>query len=297
MCKNRQYETDDELTRNDIQTLLSQAKEAGIKQVTIGGGEPLIREDIFRIIELSHKMGFLTSLVSNGTLIDQATAKKLLNNGSLFRLGISMDGIEHTHDEIRAMEGAYQKTLKGLKNLIKVKKDNHSRTFLYINTVISKLNVKQLPKIAELARNLHIGLLCQPVYLNNGDLRDALWINDGGLRELEDAMRLLRSQKNVMNANHLLVDYFKRPLTSEDFTCPIAFQQIGVDAQGNFFNCPHHDRQLANFKTTSIQEFLASEAYQRSIERTRRCHDCLLNCAYTPSRFLKFAAKYFLFEK
>lgn len=71
-----------------------------------GSGEPLLRLDLIIEIakycnELSDKYvrEFLPTLVTNGTLLDDTTVKKLQNAGVLF--GVSLDGDKTSHDRNR----------------------------------------------------------------------------------------------------------------------------------------------------------------------------------------------------
>ncbi|MHA1250952.1 MAG: hypothetical protein ACTSRP_13245 [Candidatus Helarchaeota archaeon] len=77
--------------------------------------------------------------------------------------------------------------------------------------------MRQLHTLSPLVERFHVGFLCQPIYLNNEEIRDILWTNDGSLQEMHDASHIFKSQKNFINPSILLVDYFKRPLISEDF--------------------------------------------------------------------------------
>ena len=52
---------------------------------------------------------------TNGTLITKEKAKQLKEVG-LSYVGISLDGLEATHDRFRGVAGAYQKALQAVDN-------------------------------------------------------------------------------------------------------------------------------------------------------------------------------------
>ncbi|MBW2984364.1 radical SAM protein [Candidatus Woesearchaeota archaeon] len=102
--------------------------------VEFTGGEPLLRKDVFELIDYCKSKGIYVSINTNGTLINDKIAKKL--NADLIR--ISVDGTEKTNDKIRG-EGSFKKTLNGIKSLKKYNKK------IIISTAIGKLN-KEEPK-------------------------------------------------------------------------------------------------------------------------------------------------------
>jgi MoaA/NifB/PqqE/SkfB family radical SAM enzyme len=76
-------------------------------QLTFTGGEPLIRRDLFDILEhvLTHHPSFRFAILTNGTLLTHEAVRKLSEFHPLF-VQVSIDGSERTHDEIRG-KGSY----------------------------------------------------------------------------------------------------------------------------------------------------------------------------------------------
>ena len=88
----------------------------GIKKLIIGGGEPLVREDIFDILDRSTAR-MPTHLLTNGTLINEKTAQKLALSG-IDGVGISLDSpMPKVHDELR--DGSFNATINGIKLCVK----------------------------------------------------------------------------------------------------------------------------------------------------------------------------------
>ena len=56
------------------------------------GGEPLMREDIFELINYASKAGLRPVLGTNGTLISKEMAQKLKDAG-ISAIGISLDSL------------------------------------------------------------------------------------------------------------------------------------------------------------------------------------------------------------
>lgn len=79
------------------------------------GGEPLLRPDLFELAAHAKSLGLRPVLSSNGTLITPEMAKQLYDAGFQY-VGVSIDGLEETHDRFRGRKGAFQEAIQGLKN-------------------------------------------------------------------------------------------------------------------------------------------------------------------------------------
>ncbi|MCC7087704.1 MAG: radical SAM protein [Dehalococcoidia bacterium] len=87
-----------------------------VPSVLLSGGEPLMRPELFAFAEYARRLGPRTVLSTNGTLIDGATARRIHNTGFIYA-GISLDGMESTHDRIRGVRGSFQKSLQAVRHL------------------------------------------------------------------------------------------------------------------------------------------------------------------------------------
>ena len=64
------------MTAEQILDIAEQAKECGTIYLCLTGGEPLSRPDFWDIYKELNKMGFVISLLSNGSLIDEKAIEK-----------------------------------------------------------------------------------------------------------------------------------------------------------------------------------------------------------------------------
>jgi AdoMet-dependent heme synthase len=126
--------------------------------VIFSGGEPLIREDSFEVIEYASHRGLRVVLATNGVLVDHDKAKTLKKIG-VQRASISLDGSnEESHDSFRGLTGAFRGAMAGIEELKRVELP------FQINTTITRRNLDEIEDIAELAirikaQALHIFLL------------------------------------------------------------------------------------------------------------------------------------------
>jgi len=103
-----------ELTLGQITDVLADLKKFGVPALILSGGEPLLRPDIFEISRLAKTMGFYVGLSTNGTLIDGSLIDDIADVGYDY-VGISIDGMRDTHDKFRRMDGAFDKSMQGVR--------------------------------------------------------------------------------------------------------------------------------------------------------------------------------------
>jgi len=108
---------EEEMPIEKIKNIIDQGKKIGVESVTLTGGEPFLREDVFEILNYIDSKNMRVRILSNGTLIDRETAKRLQSLKNVF-LSISLDGPKDVHEKLRRVKGCFDKTLNGIKNLI-----------------------------------------------------------------------------------------------------------------------------------------------------------------------------------
>ncbi len=97
-----------ELTTQEVYKVMDDLKAFGVPVLILSGGEPLMRPDIFDISHRAKAMGFYVGLSTNGTLITEDNIGKIAEVGYDY-VGISIDGLEATHDEFRQKKRRLQR--------------------------------------------------------------------------------------------------------------------------------------------------------------------------------------------
>lgn len=91
--------------------IFSPLKQLGGKSIGFTGGEPLLREDIFDMIRYAKSLGFITSLVTNGMLVDENMALKLKNAG-IDKIQISLDSAQKNKNDAIRGDGVFDQVTK-----------------------------------------------------------------------------------------------------------------------------------------------------------------------------------------
>ena len=119
--------------------------------LNVTGGEPLMRKDLFDIMEYADKLGFRWGMTSNGMLITDEILEKM-NQTHMETISISLDGLKETHESFRKVPGCYDKIIENIKKLKRVP----SIKIVQVTTVANKKNLHELEDIYNLMKELHV---------------------------------------------------------------------------------------------------------------------------------------------
>ncbi|MHC1584757.1 MAG: radical SAM protein, partial [Candidatus Syntropharchaeia archaeon] len=139
---------EDELTTEEGKMLIDQISEISKCILVLSGGEPLLRKDIFDIAKYGTEKGLRIVMGTNGTLIDDKTAKKLKESG-VMRVGISIDAVSpEVHDDFRGVKGCHRKAIEGAKACFR------NGLSFQIHTTVTRSNYEEIPSLIDLAVDL-----------------------------------------------------------------------------------------------------------------------------------------------
>lgn len=142
-------ECNDELGFEDCCRLIDEFADFGVAQLILSGGEPMIRKDFFDIAEYVASRNILIQVATNGTLVDELAAEKLANIGA--RAQVSLDSsIPAIHDTFRQSLGSWQKTVDGIKLLVK------AGVPVTLAAAVTTMNIDNIPELYELGKELEV---------------------------------------------------------------------------------------------------------------------------------------------
>ena len=144
---------DNELTTDEGKALIDDLAAFGSPVILFSGGEPLMREDLPELAEYAVSKGMRAVISTNGTLITPEVAKKLKEIG-LSYVGISLDGMEKTHDHFRGQKGSYQAALEGIRNC------QAAGIKVGLRFTVNKINAADIPEVFNLLEEMDIPRVC-----------------------------------------------------------------------------------------------------------------------------------------
>jgi 12,18-didecarboxysiroheme deacetylase len=143
----------DELTHAEGLALLDNLKTFGVPVVLFSGGEPLMRPDLFELVSRTAALGMRAVISTNGTLITRKVALRLKDLG-LSYVGISLDGIEATHDRFRGKQGSFAAAMAGVRRCQEV------GLKVGLRFTLNRANFQEVPAIFDLVEEHHIPRIC-----------------------------------------------------------------------------------------------------------------------------------------
>lgn len=148
----------EELTTMEVKGVIDDIASFSSPIIILTGGEPLLREDVYEIARHATDRGLRVVLGTNGTLINDEVAGRLVDAG-VKRVSISIDcAYAEEHDEFRGVAGAYEEALRGIEACKKAGLE------FQVNTTVTRRNLQELGKIHSKTKELgaaahHIFLL------------------------------------------------------------------------------------------------------------------------------------------
>jgi MoaA/NifB/PqqE/SkfB family radical SAM enzyme len=135
------------MNTKEAYTLIEKISSIGAKEIVLGGGDPLQRNDILEIAKYAKEHDLIVRLDTNGLLMND----KVLYSISKYidRIALPLDAsTKELHDLLRSYDGHFEvitSLVKKIKNLgIPIK----------INTIATKVNYKDFINLANLIYNL-----------------------------------------------------------------------------------------------------------------------------------------------
>lgn len=131
--------------------IVRQLSDAGIRQVSLTGGEPLVRQDFFQIVDaLLERKIVIFQISTNGVLLNDQLLAEFEARGIKPQFSLSFDGVG-CHDWLRGVAGAEKKAIHAIKLL---------RTHGFpvgIETALHKGNLHTLAETLDFLAELGVG--------------------------------------------------------------------------------------------------------------------------------------------
>lgn len=138
-----------ELTTPEAFALVDAVRECGKPIFVLTGGDPLMREDIYKIVEYATYRGLRVAVSPSATGRLTRTALERLTRAGCKRISLSIDAATaEAHDRFRGVAGSFKRTIDAGHTAIELGME------LQINTTVSRFNADRIAQIAALAEQL-----------------------------------------------------------------------------------------------------------------------------------------------
>ena len=252
--------------------ILKQIHSSGVCGIAFEGGEPLLRNDLVKILAFSRSLPLQTSLVTNGTLLESRIDEiSPYVNGAIY---VSLDGLEKTHDTIRGVSGCFKKAIKG----IIASKDKVSVT---INTTIMAENLHEIEDVVNLAKELNTGMSVAVAYQYCN-----AYVSAPTADEIAKTAKKLIAMKKKGYPLVNSVNYFKVMAKEKNWKCR-PWAAINVDPNGNLV-LPCYVRNEYATSVSVLETDIKTVISGFNWKETQNCEECSLHCYVEPSLALSW---------
>jgi len=292
MCNAWKNKYVNELSTEEMKDVLRQLRDIGINTLIFLGGEPLLRPDIGVIIKEASLLKFQTILlVTNGLLLEEK-AEELLENG-ITHITVSVDGIGDTHDTIRGIKGSFDKAIRGIKTIQKLKEDMSPNVAVtLIAMLLMKQNIDEIPQLIKLSRDLHIywdfNLLDCNLDIFNGIPFSEILVDDKEkIDKTIDYLTKVRNESPGLMSSiacaHVL-EYARRYFKREDlnnYHCVHGYEILHIRSHGEVHSCWIME-PIGNLREAKLSDIVGTKKHRELAEKIymRQCPGCTNLCAY-----------------
>jgi radical SAM protein with 4Fe4S-binding SPASM domain len=286
-----------ELTLDEYIDLFAQMKRLGVQLVTLAGGEPFIRTDLFDIIAAAKTQGLICNLFSNGTMIDRLKISKLFES-RVDKIIISIDGVGPVHDAIRGIPGSFDRTMEALVGMVAERRLRQTkRPEIDIHMTLLKENASSLSQLHRVCRGLGINFSFQPysetteaavgqTRLNGDSIGSVRYLpHQESLRFTGEQVQQIRSEISRLPASFYTKLFLS--LGSDQLQqglmpirkCYIIRNFMMIDPYGNVYPCTNLDRYVVgSVRDQTLSSIWKGEKYNALRKNLSR--HLLPVCAY-----------------
>jgi pyrroloquinoline quinone biosynthesis protein E len=197
----------EELTTQQWQRIVAEARDLGVLQLHLSGGEPLQRRDLVDIVRFANEQGLYTNLITSGLGLSSRRAE-LLRAAGLDHVQISIQADERVLSDRIAGTPSFERKLAAARL---VKKLDWPLT---LNVVLHRHNIDRIGRILDLAEELEadrIELANTQYYGWAQYNRDALLPSRAQLARAEAVVRAAGERlRGRMEVIYVIPDYYSR---------------------------------------------------------------------------------------
>ncbi len=253
-----------ELKTHEIKAVLDELKELRVSRFFVTGGEPMMRKDLWEVLEHAKKCGLTVGMISNSTLY--ARFKEQLRQADFQSIWTSVDGLPATHDQNRGEQGAFETTMNALRYYREI--DIPLRV---VNTLVHPGNRDQLPELFERLKEAGMNRWRFALSTNVGRAsgEDKWVLPDRQIEELFDYVEEARARFDIELSEELgYLGCRDLPTRNTPFICPSGLSFCVIMPDGHVLPCQVvYDNR---FSEGNVREKSFTEIWATGFQRFRK---------------------------
>lgn len=257
------YRIAGEMTTDQVKRLMDiVVDDAHVPSLSFTGGEPTLRDDLFDLISYGRSKGLRMNLITNGRKCADKDYVNRLEQAGLNSAQVSIEGPDAaTHDYIVGVTGAFEETVKGIKNL------RTTSIYTHCNTTICRPNVAKLEDLVDFhADELGLSYFSMNMVIYTGTaakLCEELMVTYSEIGNIVERVKRRANRKGVQ-----FVWYAPTPVCIFNpiahglgaKSCACCDGLLSVDSEGNVLPCSSFSDPVGNLLTEGFERVWQSRA-------------------------------------
>jgi radical SAM protein with 4Fe4S-binding SPASM domain len=259
---------DRELDTRECLDLIAQLAELGVREVSLIGGEAYLRDDWTELARAVRDHGMECGIVSGGRGLTRERVR-MARDAGVQAMSVSIDGLERSHDHLRALDGSFRAAMAALDNLAEIDMPRSA------NTQINRKNLHEIPELFELLapKGIHAWQVQFTVAMGRAADHPDLLLQPYEMLELLPMLARLKSRTDeagvkMWPGNN--IGYFgpyEEVLRSYMPSCHMepcsaGRHTIGIEANGDIKGCP--SLPTDDYVGGNIREHTLREIWERA---------------------------------
>jgi len=241
------YQSKGTLSLENISKVIERIADAGVKEVTLYGGEiTLLKNKWIEIGEIACQKGLIVSFISNGELLANIDDILLQRIQKIFYgAAFSIHGLAEVHDRIVGKSGSFNKAIET------IRKFYFSGIKMAINVTVCTYN---LLYIKELLRFISSRFPMVPIFINRAinhrkSSSTPPFLNKNEIVKMLKIVKSLKEEGielNIIGGVPIPPCILDKGLKEYAMYCSAGFDFADIDAEGNVYICPEFSDPIGN---------------------------------------------------
>lgn len=291
----------EELTLDQVRELAPRLRRLGVIQLSLGGGEPFVRDDLEELVAILTRAGLNVRVLTNAANVTEERLRRVVEAG-VTSFSVSLDSLYPARfDYICEREGAWEAVVRNMTTIAGLLREK--RGLPTINCVVSHLNLEELPDIVRFARAMGFAVSFLPVELLEEPGGHRSWedrfiryrpemripldpqargpVAERVDRAYGEVLRLKRKGFPVLNTSAYL-EASRGYLKTGRFPpegCDAGRLYFSIAPNGQYTICHRTQHQHKHILDPDFEEYFESELYERRrLDEVGGCEGCMRAC-------------------
>ena len=254
---NAGQEKPDEMTTQEILTLIEDMSDLGCQNIALTGGEPFVRKEWPLFLQKISALNMQVIFMTNAMLINDEVLETLKLYPNI-AMGISLDGPDkETHDYVRGVSGIFDHFCKIVPKL------KEAGIYVAIPTTVMQSNYDKLDDILNLLISLGVDAWQLQIVKPNERLPKEELLTEEQYYKLAEKIADYREKYSdkltIMESD--CIGYFSKlqdKLYIKNWRgCECGIYSVSIEADGNVKGCPNMNNSEGNIKIRPFKEIWA----------------------------------------